>query len=237
MERLLDINEAADLLNVSVMTIRRWTNAGKLKCFRVGGKRERRFDVKDLEAFLHDSKDHRLKPLGFGGARVPDGSHMTHFFAGKEEALRVAMPFLNEGIGQDESLLVVMPPERSSELFENMERQGHPVGSWLESGRLSVSTGMDSPEDMVRYLTDFAAEATEFRVLGDMTWTVRKGWGLEALSALEQSVPLVAPVEKGLLLCQYSLEEFTGATIMMAAECHQETIYKEKLHKSPYCIH
>ena len=39
MERLLDIKDAAEFLNVSEMTIRRWTNSGKLKCYRVGGKR------------------------------------------------------------------------------------------------------------------------------------------------------------------------------------------------------
>lgn len=69
-------------------------------------------------------------------------------------------------------LLVVMPPERSSELFEDVERQGHPVGNWLKSERLSVSAGMSSPEEMTRYLGDFAAKAHEFRVLGDMIWTV-----------------------------------------------------------------
>jgi len=39
MERLLDIKDAAGFLNVSAMTIRRWTNSGKLNCYRVGGKR------------------------------------------------------------------------------------------------------------------------------------------------------------------------------------------------------
>jgi hypothetical protein len=31
------------------MSIRRWTNSGALKCFRVGGKRERRFHMTELE--------------------------------------------------------------------------------------------------------------------------------------------------------------------------------------------
>lgn len=40
----------------------------------------------------------------------------------------------------------------------------------------------------------------------------------EVLGALEQAPTLVPPVENGFLLCQYSLKDFTGATIMMAAE-------------------
>jgi excisionase family DNA binding protein len=69
MERLFDIKDAAEFLNVSEMTIRRWTNSGKLKCYRVGGKRERRFHKSDLEELLHDSQNHSLKPLGFRGEK------------------------------------------------------------------------------------------------------------------------------------------------------------------------
>jgi excisionase family DNA binding protein len=43
MEKLLNVKQAAELLNVSEMTVRRWTNAGLLACFRIGKKRERRF--------------------------------------------------------------------------------------------------------------------------------------------------------------------------------------------------
>src|SRR5437899_1730190 len=40
---LLDIRQAAALLHVSAASLRRWTNAGLLASFRVGGRRERRF--------------------------------------------------------------------------------------------------------------------------------------------------------------------------------------------------
>jgi excisionase family DNA binding protein len=52
MERLFNINETAEILNVSEMTVRRWTNAGLLHCYRVGGKRERRFRSQDLQDYL-----------------------------------------------------------------------------------------------------------------------------------------------------------------------------------------
>ncbi|MFP4087154.1 MAG: MEDS domain-containing protein [Desulfobacteraceae bacterium] len=234
MEHLLNIKEAARVLNVSEMSIRRWTNSGKLNCYRVGGKRERRFRMRDLEDFLDASQNHSLKPPGIGGHQVPDGSHLTHFYAGKEEAFNVSMPYLLEGIKKGERLLAVMPPGKIRELTETMEEQGHPVGHWLKTGRLSVSTGMDSPEEMVRYLVAFAQEAGKFRVLGDMIWTVRKGWDPAALSVLEQTPAFMPPVKDGLLLCQYNLEDFTGKTIMMAAETHPKTIYKGRLEKSPY---
>jgi transcriptional repressor of dcmA and dcmR len=234
MERLLNIKDAAHFLSVSEMTIRRWTNSGKLKCYRLGGKRERRFQESDLKGFLHGSQNHRLKPLGFGGQKIPGGSHMTHFYSGKQEALAVSMPYLLEGAKRGENLLVVMPPEKSRELLESLGQQTDSVADWHKSGRLKVSTGMDSPEEMIRYLGDFVIRSQKFRVLGDMVWAVSKGWDLTALSALERASNLMPPERNGLLLCQYSLEEFSGQHIMMATELHTHTIYKGKMEKSPY---
>jgi excisionase family DNA binding protein len=237
MERLLDIKDAARFLNVSEMSIRRWTNSGKLKCYRVGGKRERRFYMSNLEEFLHDTQNHRLKPLGFGGQKAPEGSHMTHFYAGNDEALGVSIPYLLEGAKRGEALLVIMPPERSRELLENLDGQRPSVAAWLKSGRLTVTDGMDSSEKMIRYLGEFATRTHKFRLLGDMIWTTLKGWDLAALSALEQASSFMLPIENGLLLCQYSLEDFSGEHIMMASELHQHTIYKGRLKKSPYYDH
>lgn len=51
MKHLLDVKDAAAFLNVSEMTIRRWTNSGRLKCYRLGGRRDRRFQKSDLDEF------------------------------------------------------------------------------------------------------------------------------------------------------------------------------------------
>ncbi len=190
-----------------------------------------------LEELLHDSQNGRLKPLGFRGQKAPDGSHMTHFYSGNDEALGVSMRYLLEGAKRGEDLLVVMPPERSRELLENLDRQKHSFATWLKSGRLTVTAGMDSPEEMIRYLGEFATRTPTFRLLGDMIWTVRKGWDLAALSALERASNFMRPIGNGLLLCQYSLEDFSGQHVMMATELHPHTIYKGRLEKSPYYAH
>src|SRR6266487_2431543 len=47
-QRFLTIAEAAEFLHVSETSLRRWTNSGYLRCFRVGVRGERRFLVEDL---------------------------------------------------------------------------------------------------------------------------------------------------------------------------------------------
>src|SRR5215471_728159 len=51
-QRFLAITEAAEFLQVSETSLRRWTNNGSLRCFRVGGRNERRFLKEDLLAFM-----------------------------------------------------------------------------------------------------------------------------------------------------------------------------------------
>lgn len=233
-ERLLDIKEAAEFLHVSEMSIRRWTNSGALKCYRLGGKRERRFHMRDLEEFLNGLYNQKLMPLGYRGLRAPDGSHMTHFYSGHDEAIEVSAAFVLSGLEKNEDVLAVMLPERRRDLTSHLERNGRLIAGDIQKGRLSFSSGMDSPREMIRFLAGFAKTAEKFRVVGDMVWVLEKGWDLAALSALEEAADFMPRSEGGLLLCQYSLTDFTGAHIMMAADSHKHMIYKGRLEKGFY---
>lgn len=116
MNQLLNIKEAADVLNVSEMTLRRWTNAGSLHCYRIGGKRERRFRIQDLEDYLEKGSARIEKSsetlLGFGGFTVPDASHVTHLSLETPEALQVGTSYVFEGLHKGEAVLLVAPAER-----------------------------------------------------------------------------------------------------------------------------
>lgn len=56
---LLTLSEVARYLRVSKATIRRWTNAGVLMCYRLGGNGERRFSSEHLRSFLDRHEQHR----------------------------------------------------------------------------------------------------------------------------------------------------------------------------------
>ena len=49
---MLTINEVARLLNVHINTVRRWSNQGALKSYRIGSRGDRRFRQEDIENFL-----------------------------------------------------------------------------------------------------------------------------------------------------------------------------------------
>jgi excisionase family DNA binding protein len=51
-EPMLTTSDVARLLNVHINTVRRWSNQGALKTFRIGARGDRRFRREDIASFL-----------------------------------------------------------------------------------------------------------------------------------------------------------------------------------------
>jgi len=57
LDRMLSITEAADILGVSCTSLRRYANEGKIKTYRVGSGKHRRFRKRDVLAYLESSSE------------------------------------------------------------------------------------------------------------------------------------------------------------------------------------
>src|SRR2546429_9402874 len=71
------------------MTLRRWTTSGRLPCFRVGGRRERRFRRADLLAFLERTGE---------PAPAPPAGHLCGLYTSGAARERQAAAFLAKGL-------------------------------------------------------------------------------------------------------------------------------------------
>ncbi len=49
---MLTTSEVSHLLNVHINTVRRWSNQGILKAYRIGSRGDRRFRQEDVDSFL-----------------------------------------------------------------------------------------------------------------------------------------------------------------------------------------
>ena len=49
---MLTVSDVARLLSVHINTVRRWSNQGILKAYRVGSRGDRRFRQEDITSFL-----------------------------------------------------------------------------------------------------------------------------------------------------------------------------------------
>jgi excisionase family DNA binding protein len=53
--RMLTATEVAHLLNIHINTVRRWSDRGVLRAYRIGTRGDRRFDPNDIAQFLNDN--------------------------------------------------------------------------------------------------------------------------------------------------------------------------------------
>jgi excisionase family DNA binding protein len=54
---MLTVRDVASLLSVDINTVRRWTNRGILKVYRIGPRGDRRFRQEDIALFLTEQSD------------------------------------------------------------------------------------------------------------------------------------------------------------------------------------
>ncbi len=50
--RMVAVGEASQILSVHPNTLRKWSDSGMIPSYRIGQRRDRRFSVADLVAFL-----------------------------------------------------------------------------------------------------------------------------------------------------------------------------------------
>ncbi len=235
MDKLLEIKEAAAFLSVSEMTIRRWTNSGKLKCFRIGGKRERRFRLSDLQELLQSNIEDI--PLGFGGIKVPKSAHLSHFYSNEDESLDLGIPYVKEGLDRGELLLIVFPDKKIQKFLSGLEDQGIMVEVLQSQGILTTISGrsdFDAQTELMNDLLEKSQKFKGFRLLGDMVWTQDREWELSKVYALEKLTNEIRTGKESVFLCQYDITKFSADMAFMAMQTHNFTVYRDKLKPSPY---
>ena len=60
---MLTTSEVARILNLHINTIRRWSNQGILKAYRIGSRGDRRFKKEDIDEFFSSDGGNRGRKL------------------------------------------------------------------------------------------------------------------------------------------------------------------------------
>lgn len=237
---LMNIKEAAALLNVSEISLRRWTDAGKLACFRVGGKRERRFRRDDLLEFLesqtggvtsegHNRRSCRSAAIELEGIRIEYGKHLCTLYETDIGRIKLAVPFLAEGLANGDICFLTADKDSQTAILNSLSEAYGRLNKAIHNGQLLVSEGMSSGPQMLDYLEQHFIRATRsgnqnLRVLGDMSWFSDKGLDLDELFDYEEQYNRTLGRQYPVVsLCQYDARRFSGVAIVKALNSHQDT--------------
>lgn len=237
---LLNIAQAARFLNVSAVSLRRWTGSGELACLRVGPKNERRFRREDLLAYLRkstmvkitaksDAHASRATHIDIEGIAIEDGSHICSVYKTDLGRVKLAVPFLADGLSNGERCFLVAGEQAASHILATLKATYGNLDDKIANGDLAVLNGKGSAAEMYAYFEKALVEGTRtsgksVRILGDMAWALDRGLGVEELIEFElrfnQFLAHQFPVVG---LCQYDARRFPGVAILDALKCHDDT--------------
>lgn len=240
-QRFLTISEAAELLHVSEVSLRRWTNSGKLRCFRVGGRNERRFLIEDLLAFMPsmamdvelDSQEDISEPVQENEKDYTE-RHISLFFRDQEEQWQLLRPYILDHLNDNAPVIYLQHSTSSEQLMQRLHAEGLPLDKLIARGHLRVLPPsqtyllpghFDAQRmlDFIELAIQAALEAGHKRILmtGEMTWSLQGTPGAEEMARYEDLLnPLVDRYPAVTIVCQYDLKRFSGDIILDALLTH-----------------
>jgi len=235
-DELLDIEQAAQFLNVSETSLRRWTNAGRLACLRVGRRRERRFRRADLLAFMEDQpakgpgrvpQSTPLAHMVIDGVAYALGAHLCGLFASEAARAKQAIGFLEGGVRPGTVCFYVSTPKARKDVLAHLEKSRPSLRADITAGRLVMAEYLPSPAGQLEYWDTrmraaMGAGASSFRVVGDLSGFGPDGSD-EALSEYEAGYEaLIAKRFPVVTLCQYDVRHFSGVSILNSLRVHRD---------------
>ena len=235
---LLNIKEAAALLKVSEASLRRWTNAGRLACMRLGAKRERRFRREDLISFLGDRGTTTAPAMPSGGRPVEvllegitidHGKHICTLYENDLGRLKWSVPFLADGLRNGDGCFLIAEKAVREEILDQISQSYDGIAEAVDQGQIILSDGVAGGEAMCAFVERSLIMARQsgkqsFRLIGDMSWCLRLGMSFDELidyeARYDRTIAHRYPVVS---LCQYDVREFSGSAVLGALKCHEDT--------------
>src|ERR1700736_5039321 len=235
-QRFLTIAEAAEFLHVSQTSLRRWTNRGKLRSFRVGGRNERRFLMNDLLAFIPSAsrQPDLLKQPAAETQVIPESElherHICLFFLNPDEQWQMLLPYILEYLNANAPVLYLQGSIPHHHLLDLLGTTGLPLEDLIARGLLRLLPpeqtyllrGNPGTQGMLSFLEAVISGALEvgykrILIIGEMTWTQEAGLDVEQLKTFEAQLNLL--IEKypaATFLCLYDVRRFDGPGVLYA---------------------
>ena len=238
---LLNTKQAAKLLNVSEIPIRRWTDSGKLSCMRVGGRRERRFYQQDLIDFLEQqltanpgtkevrTLDGKVTQILLDGVAINYGHHLCSLYETDIGRIKLSVPFLLDGLLTGDKCFLIASKAVQKDIIQHLTEAYPDIQSAIDNGRLIINDGASRGQDQYDYFEQqFLASTRQgdqhMRVLGDMVWSLEKGMNVDELMAFEERYNHSLAKQFAVVsLCQYDARRFAGTEILNALRTHEDT--------------
>jgi transcriptional repressor of dcmA and dcmR len=221
---LLDIAQAAALLQVSEASLRRWTNSGQLPCLRIGGRRERRFRRADLIAFMESHPSAAVT------------THVCGLYTSDNGRTHQAVELLAAGLEAGSVCFLAAQPDVRERVFTRLARERSSLQRDVERGRIVV---LEYADHIAAQLELWEAQwdaalrggVRSLRVVGDVSGgsLAQEGKFDEVLEYENEYVKLAQrfPLDT---TCLYDARMYSGLETARLLEVHPDLFRERGVH-------
>lgn len=253
-ERLLTIEEAAQYLNVSKTSLRRWTKLDKLPCVRVGMRGERRFHKSELDKFLGVAERSSQQEVGAAASHIAEDAagvaetpgdvrHVALYFHNRDELWRLFRPYVADHLNAGAPFLYIHDENARDDVLKRLRSEGWDPEGLTEKGMLKLlvpaeaylRTGSFVPERMIDFmeaaiLSWRAAGHEKILISGEMTWYLTGAPGVEGMIEYERLLnTMLLRYPQVTIVCHYDLHRLSGAVALGGLCSHPHVQLPDRL--------
>jgi excisionase family DNA binding protein len=237
-EKLMTISEAADLLKVSKASLRRWSNSGLLKSYRVGSRSERRFKLADLLAFVTTANGTASLLENSRDATAPapitesitlsqePRRHVCSFYKSPREQWQLFRSHFLDHVRSDARIVYLYHGD-SNRVINWIGSEGLDFEALQENKQLLLLStaesysigGFFNAARMLEFWRNIAAEAKADGIK-KLLLTGEMGWANTNLPGHEQIISYEAELDQMMefypwitVVCQYPVYQISGVTV------------------------
>lgn len=227
--KFLTIAEAAELLNVSKASLRRWTNSGRLHCYRVGDRNERRFNMDDLLNLIGGAptkKEDQRPEAASAPIKTDKHRHVCFFYKSPKEQWQLFREYFLTHTDAYSKIIYLYHGDRDR-IINWLKNESIDAEAMIAEGSLlMLSTaeayhpnGYFNTDDMLAFWKEIIHNA-EQKGVSKLLLTGEMGWANSNLPGHEQLLPYESALDCMLesypwvtVVCQYPVYQISGSTV------------------------
>lgn len=175
--------------------------------------------------------------------------HICGFFDSEEERYETILPYLKEGLENNEEILNILETTSHDDHCQRLEEAGIAVKEKMATRQLKVLSAdetylrdgyfaADKMYDLVEkaLITSKKDGYNSVRACGDMAWALRNVKGTDELIEYEARLNQLTPKHSCSLICMYDINRFSGRALADVLATHPYVILNGRIHKNPHYI-
>jgi hypothetical protein len=172
----------------------------------------------------------RSDVVEFPGVMVQAGSHVATYFSSEAGRLRIAAPFLRDGIALGQPCFLIASGRVLKRYIDALEKDGkRELAAARRRGLFATApTPGRTVEEALAFWDERIAAAvstsgpTIVRIVGDMTSVKASFANVQEMLIFEHNIGAIIRRSPAVLLCQYDVREFDGLSLLEAIKAHPD---------------